>query len=1199
MDATNRICVDGNEAAARVAYLLSEVISIYPITPASPMGEHCDDWAARGRPNLWGQVPEIVEMQSGAGAAGALHGALQKGAMATTFTASQGLLLMLPNMFKIAGELLATVVHVAARSVATHALSIFGDHSDVMAARPTGWAMLCSSSVQEAQDFALVAHLATLRSRVPFLHFFDGFRTSHEISTIEPLSDDDIGSLVDETSVLELRARGMSPDRPDVRGTAQNPDVFFQGREAANAYYDAVPGIVAQQMDALARRTGRRYGLVEYVGAPGAERVVVAMGSACGAMEELVDAMVADGQRVGLLKLRLYRPFPAALVVGSLPPTTRAIAVLDRCKEAGSVGEPLYLDVRAALDEAMSGLQGSAPFAGPPVVIGGRYGLSSKELTPAMAKAVFEELAMARPKQHFTVGITDDLTRLSLDWDARMDLPRPPGEFQAVFFGLVSDGTVGANKNSTKIVASASGQYAQGYFVYEANKSGAMTVSHLRFAPAPIRSTYLVDRADFVACHQFGLLERADVLGVAKVGGTLLLNCSWGPDGAWAHLSPQVQRQVLAKKLDVWVVDAAKVAAAANLGQRTDTVMQVCFFALSHVVPQDVARREIKAAVAKTYGRRGHAVVERHFAAIGPALAGLARLRLPNQLPAGVKVGLGAHGETEYHLEDADGYRSGAVGSDAAASGPGVDFLRRVTRPLLAGEGEGLPTSALPADGRFPAGTSQLEKRRLASEIPIWDPSICTDCGKCVMVCPHAALRMKVYAPDALAPLGPTPQGFQSKAFRSKNMAGHLLSVQVSPDDCTGCRVCVEVCPAKSKTDHGHRSLTMAPAGASRAAELANWDFFRSIPLIDRSALPHDSVKGAALLEPLFEFSGACAGCGETPYLRLLSQLFGDRLLIANATGCSSTYGGNLPTTPWAVNAEGRGPAWANSLSEDNAEFGLGIRLGLEAQARLARSLLRSLSSKVGARLAADILEAVQDGEGAIVAQRGRVTELKRRLAGLESGGRAQSAARLASLADCLVRKAVWVVGGDDWACDIGFGGLDQVLASGADVNVLVLDGDVYSNTAGHASKSARHGAVARFASSGQPTPKKDLASMARSYGNVYVAQVAIGANDIHTVKAFLEAEAYEGPSLVIAYATCIHDGIDMAHSMAHQKDAVRLGYWSLYRFHPSERAAMERTLVTEPEHSGPEHAGPAHAGPEPRFPTSQPGSDRNRRNKK
>jgi len=1154
----HELCVDGNEAAARVAYQLSQVVAIYPITPASPMGEHADAWAAEGQPNLWGQVPAIVEMQSEAGAAGALHGALQKGALATTFTASQGLLLMLPNMFKIAGELLPCAIHVAARSVATHALSIFGDHSDVMAARSTGWAMLCSSSVQEAQDMALVAHLSTLRARVPFVHFFDGFRTSHELSTISPLSEADIASLVDEGALLRFWAGGMSPDHPDVRGTAQNPDVFFQEREAANKFYLEVPAIVEGSLAEFAELTGRRYGLVEYVGPPDAERVVVVMGSAAGTVEEAAAHLAGAGQRVGALKVRLYRPFPSSALVEALPPSVKAVAVLDRCKEAGSVGEPLYLDVRAAIDEAVAA--GKAPFKAGPVVIGGRYGLGSKEFTPAMAKAVFDELAQPFPKSHFSVGVNDDLTGLSLAVDPNFAPPRPTGELQAVFFGLGSDGTVGANKNSAKIIASAAHYYAQGYFVYDSKKSGAMTVSHLRFGPQPIASTYLVNGADFVACHHFGLLERADVLSVAKPGATFLLNCPYSADEVWQHLPSQVQGAIVSKGIELWVVDGQKIARDAGLGGRVNTVMQVCFFALSKVLPVDQAIKEIKAAIEKTYGKRGPAVIERNFAAVDGALGGLSRVDVDAYAGASTKA------------RDLVASAVAAGSEHPALAGARFNgrssFVRDVTLRLIAGEGDKLPTSALPADGRFPSGTSCLEKRRIATEIPTWDPSICTDCGKCVIVCPHAAVRMKVFTPEALQENGPAPEDFQYKPFRSKDLSGHLLSIQVSPDDCTGCGVCVEACTARSKTEPGHKSLEMAPVAEHRATELANWEYFSSLPNLDRSALPHDSVKGAAVLEPLFEFSGACAGCGETPYLKLLSQLFGDRLLIANATGCSSIYGGNLPTTPWSANEEGRGPAWANSLFEDNAEFGLGIRLGLEAQQKAARSLLSELANEVGEELAHEVLSASQATEEEIFAQRDRVAELKGKLAALSSADKgdgkdaeqadstAARAARLEALADTLVSKSVWIVGGDGWAYDIGFGGLDHVLSSGANVNVLVLDTEVYSNTGGQASKSTPRGAVARFAASGKPTAKKDLGATGRAYGNVFVAQVALGANDIQTVKALLEADAHRGPSLVIAYASCIEHGIDMAESLAHQKDAVRSGYWPLYRFRPSPTAS-------------------------------------------
>jgi pyruvate-ferredoxin/flavodoxin oxidoreductase len=1124
VDVSQWVCVDGNEAAARVAYALSEVIAIYPITPASPMAEYADDWATAGKENLWGQVPDVIEMQSEAGAAGTLHGALQKGALATTFTASQGLLLMVPNMFKIAGELTPAVVHVAARTVATHALSIFGDHSDVMHARTTGWAMLAASSVQEAHDFALVAHAATLRARVPFLHFFDGFRTSHELAKIALLSTEDIAALIDTDALIEFRLRGMNPDTPDVRGTAQNPDVFFQAREACNPYHLAVPGIVQETMDSLGERTGRSYRLVEYHGAPDAERVIVLMGSGVGAAREAVDALVEDGERAGMVTIRLYRPFPAEQFVSALPPSVRSVAVLDRTKEPGAVGEPLYLDVRAAVDEAMDSPRPA--FSQAPRVIGGRYGLSSKEFTPAMAKAALDELTSDRPRRHFTVGIFDDVTSLSLPWDRDFRPARPANEVQAVFFGLGSDGTVGANKNSAKIIVDATDDFVQGYFVYDSKKSGAMTASHLRFGPEPINSTYLITHADFVACHQFGLLSRVDILDVARDGATFLLNSPYGPLEVWDQLPGKVQRQLQDKHIQFWVVDANKVAAEAQLGSRINTVMQPCFFALSGILTAEKAVEEIKASITKAYGKRGRTIVDRNFAAVDAALAGLAQVEIPEETAA-----------------------SGSIGITIPESAP--DFVRHVTSMLMDGQGDLLPVSALPADGRFPSGTTRYEKRAIAVDMPIWDPDVCIDCGKCTIVCPHAVIRMKVFAPEALAG---APDGFLSKPFRSKDLAGHHMVIQVAPDDCTGCGVCVDVCPAKSKTEARHKSINMEPAIAHRDRLRTHWDFFLSIPELDRSLLPHDSVKGSQALQPLFEFSGACDGCGETPYLKLASQLFGDRMLVANATGCSSIYGGNLPTTPWAMNPEGRGPAWANSLFEDNAEFGLGIRLGLEAQQRRAQALLRSLAGPVGEDLATSILDAVQDQEEAVFAQRERVARLNeelRRLAASGDDAVGPPARHLLTLTSALVRKSVWIVGGDGWAYDIGFGGLDHVLSSGRDVNILVLDTEVYSNTGGQASKATQRGAIAKFAAAGKESPKKDLGAVARSYGNVYVAQISMGANDLQATKALLEADAYPGPSLVIAYSTCIAHGIDMTKSMTHQKDAVRSGYWPLYRFHP------------------------------------------------
>jgi pyruvate-ferredoxin/flavodoxin oxidoreductase len=1114
-------CLDGNEAAARVAYPLSEVIALYPITPASPMGEHSDDWAAAGTANRWGQVPDVIEMQSEAGAAGTLHGALQQGALATTFTASQGLLLMIPNMFKIAGELTPAVIHVAARTVATHALSIFGDHSDVMHARSTGWAMLAAGSVQEAHDLALVAHAATLRSRVPFLHFFDGFRTSHEINKIALLSDDDLAALVRDDDIAAFRARGMTPEAPVVRGTAQNPDVFFQAREAANPFHLATPGIVQEVMDELGLRTGRHYGLVDYHGAPDADRVIVLMGSAAGALEETVDGLLAAGERVGMVRIRLFQPFPAEALLAALPPTVRSIAVLDRTKEPGAVGEPLYLSVVAAIAEAMDGEE--PPFPRPPRVIGGRYGLSSKEVTPSMLKPVFDELTNERPKRHFTIGIYDDVTHLSLPIDHAFRHPRPAGEVQALFFGLGSDGTVGANKSSVKIIGESTDLFAQGYFVYDSKKSGSITVSHLRFGPHPIRSTYLIDDADFVACHQFGLLAKMPVLEHARPGATFLLNSPYGPDEVWDELPREVQQQVIDKGIELWVIDAERVAAEVGMGNRINTVMQPCFFRLSGVLPPDEAIARIKASVESTYGRRGRTVVERNFAAIDAALAELHRVEVP---------------------AEATGERSLAqIVSDAS------DFVSQVTAVLLAGDGDRLPVSALPVDGTFPSGTARYEKRSIAKEIPIWDPEICIDCGKCAIVCPHAAIRMKVFAPEVA---DDAPDEFLSKPFRSKDLPDHLLTIQVAPDDCTGCAVCVDVCPAKSKTEVGHKAINMEPVLDHRDVERRRWDHFLTVPALDRTLLPHDSVKGSQVLEPLFEFSGACGGCGETPYIKLVTQLFGDRMLVANATGCSSIYGANLPATPWSANADGRGPAWNNSLFEDNAEFGLGMRLGLDAQARHARSLLAQLAPELGEHLVGKILDNPQDTEEQVVEQRRDVERLRGALASLGDAA-GEPARRLATVADNLVRRGVWLIGGDGWAYDIGFGGLDHVLSAGRDVNILVLDTEVYSNTGGQASKATPRGAVAKFASAGKSTGKKDLGAIARAYGNVYVAQISMGANELQATKALLEADAWPGPSLVIAYSTCIAHGIDMSRSMSHQKDAVKSGYWPLYRFHPSE----------------------------------------------
>jgi len=1099
-----RLVLDGNEAAALVAHKTSEVIAIYPITPASAMGELADEWSSKGRVNLWGDVPSVIEMQSEGGAAGAVHGALQAGSLTTTFTSSQGLLLMLPDMFKIAGELTPFVMHVAARAIATSALSIFGDHSDVMAARSTGFAMLCASDVQEAHDFAAIATAATLRSRVPFMHFFDGFRTSHEVNVIEGLEDDELRALIDDELIRAHRDRALSPEHPVIRGSAQNPDVFFQSREASSSYYAATAAIVAGEFDRFAEVTGRRYSAFDYVGDPEAERVIVLMGSGAGAVEEAAAALRASGEKVGVLKVRLYRPFDGAAFAAALPATTRALAVLDRSKDPGAVGEPLYEDVITALAE-----QGDLP----DLLIGGRYGLGSKEFTPGMAAAVYAELEAAKPRRHFTVGIDDDVSHTSLTVDPGFQT-EPNDVVRCVFYGLGSDGTVGANKNSAKIIGTATPLFSQGYFVIDSKKSGSTTVSHLRFGPRPIRSSYLIESAQFVACHQFDLLRRMDVLGIAAEGATVLLNAPYGPDDIWDRLPRNMQEEILAKHLRLYVVNASKVAREAGLPGRVNTILQACFFALSGVLPAQRAIGAIKEAIATTYAKRGEEVVQRNFHAVDLALDALHEVDVHRTVNA-----------ENGHVDLTDGT---------------PDLIRE----LIAGRGDLLPVSALPVDGTFPSGTSHFERRNLADELPIWDESICIDCAKCALVCPHAAIRMKVYEPSALAG---APAGFKSKEWRAKDLPGMLMTIQVSPDDCTGCRICIETCPAKDKKLPEHKSLDSLPKPDHVDAERERWEYFLTIPEIDRALVQPATVKGSQMLQPLFEFSGACAGCGETPYLKLLTQLFGDRLLVANATGCSSIYGANLPTTPWTKNAEGRGPAWANSLFEDNAEFGYGMRLALDHQGSQARRLLASLNGAIPAELRDGILEADQSDEAGIVAQRARVAELREILGSVDD----PEAARLATFADSLVKRSVWIVGGDGWAYDIGFGGLDHVLASGRNVNVLVLDTEVYSNTGGQASKSTPRSAVAKFAAGGKHTAKKDLGMIAAGYGNVYVAQVALGADNPQTVKAFAEAEAYDGPSLIIAYSHCIAHGIEMATAMAHQKEAADSGYWPLYRYDP------------------------------------------------
>jgi len=1100
MGRVRQIVVDGNEAAALIAHRLSEVIAIYPITPSSTMGELADAWSAAGRRNLWGDVPEVVEMQSEAGAAGALHGALAGGALCTTFTASQGLLLMLPNMYKIAGELTPAVFHVAARAIATHALSIFGDHSDVMAARTTGWALLASSSVQEAHDLALVAHAATLESRVPFLHFFDGFRTSHEINKITAIPDRVMRELVDETLVAEHRARRLDPNHPVIHGTAQNPDVFFQSREASNPYYQRVPDVVAGLMSRFAQKTGRQYHLFDYAGHPEADRVLVVMGSAAGVAAEAAAALNAGGERVGVITVRLYRPFDAAAFLSVLPESARRLAVLDRCKESGALGEPLYQDVVTALAE-----QGRTA-----EVIGGRYGLASKEFTPAMAAAAFAELAAADPRRHFTVGIEDDVTHLSLPVDETFDT-EPAGIVRAVFYGLGSDGTVGANKNSAKIIGEHTRLHAQGYFVYDSKKSGTITVSHLRFGPRPIRSSYLIRQADFIACHNFGLLQRIDVLQLARPGATVLLNSPHGADHVWQRLPVEDQRTIIGRQLRLSVVDASRVARDAGIPGRVNTVLQTCFFALAGVLPRTDAVAAIKEAIKKSYSKRGEQVVAANYAAVDAALAALQEVAIPSEA-------------------------NGLVHRRPAEPVGAPEFVTRVTAPMIAGLGDALPVSAFPADGTYPSGTARWEKRGIAEEIPAWDPSICIDCAKCTLVCPHAALRMKVYDPKELAG---APAGFLSKEWRSKEQPGMVMTIQVAPDDCTGCGICVDYCPVHDKAAPEHKSLDLAPKDSILERERAGWEFFKGLPEFDRTQVKPATIKGSQMLEPLFEFPGACAGCGETPYLKLLSQLYGDRLLVANATGCSSIYGGNLPTTPWSVGRDGRGPAWANSLFEDDAEFGLGMRLSVDHRREHARRLLRDR--------APDLLAAVDAAD--------QSTEIGIHAAREVVAG---APAALRELAEALVRQTVWIVGGDGWAYDIGFGGLDHVLASGRDVNVLVLDTEVYSNTGGQASKSTPRGAVARFASAGKRTRKKDLGLIAMSYGGVYVAQVALGADNAQAIKAIAEAETYPGPSLVIAYSHCIEHGIEMKTGMTHQKDAVDSGYWPLYRFDPRREDAGE-----------------------------------------
>ena len=1127
MTDNHSVIIDGNQAAASMAHMTSEVIAIYPITPSSPMGELSDEWSSMGKTNLWGNVPEVIEMQSEGGAAGAVHGALQSGALTTTFTSSQGLLLMIPNMYKIAGELTPAVFHVAARSLAAQALSIFGDHSDVMATRQTGFAMLASNSVQEVMDQALIAQAATLRARIPIVHFFDGFRTSHEVVKIEPVSRETVRAMIDDDLVRAHRERGMTPDRPVIRGTSQNPDVYFQARETVNPYYDAMPEIVQACMDRFAELTGRQYRLFDYLGAADAERVILLMGSGGETAQETVEHLSAHGEKVGLLKVRLYRPFSARHLIAALPESATRIAVLDRTKEPGADGEPLYKDVLTAL------ARHSAETGGPmPLVTGGRYGLSSKEFTPAMVKGIFEELRKARPKNGFTVGIIDDVGHTHLDWDADFRSDASKRATCCVFYGLGSDGTVSANKNSIKIIGGETDLHAQGYFVYDSKKAGAVTVSHLRFGPDPIRSTYLIadDEAKFVGCHQPVFIERYDMLAKAAPGGVFLLNSPHAADVVWNTLPKSMQQQIIDKQLRFHVIDAYAVASASGMGRRINTVMQTCFFAISGILPRDEAIEKIKASVEKTYGRKGRRIVERNFRAIDATLENLHEVAVPGSA-------------------DSLFVRPPVVPDRAP------EFVKRVTARIIEGRGDELPVSVLPADGTWPLSTARWEKRNLALEIPVWDENLCIHCGKCPFVCPHAAIRSKAVPVDVLKD---APETFKHVPIKGKEFPeGTHIIYQVAPEDCTGCGLCVDICPAKDKHQSNRKALNMAPQPPLREKEAENWAYFESLPDYDRTQIKWKTMKGSQLAEPLFEFSGACVGCGETPYVRLASQLFGDRMLVANATGCSSIYGGNLLTTPWAANKEGRGPAWNNSLFEDNAEFGLGFRLAVDQHREQARALLKKMNGRLDEALVQALLEADQTDEPGIHEQRQRVEQLKQRLAAMDD----DDAVNLLSVADYLVKKSVWIMGGDGWAYDIGFGGLDHVLASGRDVNILVLDTEVYSNTGGQTSKATPLGAVAKFSAAGKSAHKKDLSMIAMAYENVYVAHVAFGAKDMQTLRAFIDAESYPGPSLIIAYSPCIAHGIDLKYNLHQQNLAIKAGHWNLFRFDPRRAAEGKNPL--------------------------------------
>jgi pyruvate-ferredoxin/flavodoxin oxidoreductase len=1106
------VTIDGNEAAAYVAHKINEVIAIYPLTPSSPMGEHADDFSAKGEPNIWGSVPLVAEMQSEGGAAGAVHGALQTGALTTTFTASQGLLLMIPNMYKIAGELTPTVFHVTARTIAAQALSIFGDHSDVMAVRTTGWALLSSNSVQEVMDMALISQAASLEARVPFIHFFDGFRTSHEINKCEQLTREDLRAMIDDERVLQHRARALNPERPFIRGTAQNPDVFFQARETANPFYLKTPEIVQRAMDKFAGLTGRPYKLFDYVGAADAERVIIMMGSGAEVAHDTVEYLAAQGEKVGLIKVRLYRPFSIQHLIEALPKTTRILAALDRTKEPGSAGEPLYQDCLTAMAEAGRSVK----------VIGGRYGLSSKEFTSAMVKGLFDEMAQDAPKNHFTLGIHDDVTHTSIDYDPTFEI-EADDVVRALFFGLGSDGTVGANKNSIKIIGEDTPNYAQGYFQYDSRKAGTVTVSHLRFGPRPIRQTCQITSANFIACHQFVFLEKFDVLETAARGATFLLNAPYGPSEVWDQIPRSVQQQIIDKELKFYVIDAYRVAKETGMGGRVNTIMQTAFFALSGVLPRDEAIAAIKTAIKKTYGKRGETVVKQNYAAVDAALAELFRVEVMDKATSTIDM-------------------PPVVPPEAP------EFVQNVTATIMARKGDSLPVSALPVDGTFPSATTRWEKRNIALEIPIWEPDICIQCAKCSLGCPHAAIRFKIY--DA-ALLKGAPETFKAAKARGKEYEGMMATIQVAPEDCTGCGLCIEACPAKDKTEPKRKAINLGEQIPIRLTERANYEFFLGLPEFDRSAVKLDTVKGSQLLQPLFEYSGACAGCGETPYVKLASQLFGDRMLVANATGCSSIYGGNLPTTPWAIDVNGRGPSWSNSLFEDNDELGFGVRLTIAKQTAYAQELTDRLRDVLGSDLVDEILAADQSTEAGVAAQRARVATLKEKIAGLDT----PEATQLKSLADMLVKRSVWIMGGDGWAYDIGFGGLDHVLASGRDVNVLVLDTQVYSNTGGQMSKATPRSAVAKFAAAGKPLPKKDLGLIAMTYGNIYVAQIAMGANDRQTVRALVEAESYDGPSLVIAYSHCAMHGFNLRYGFDQQQAAVDSGAWILYRYDPRRTA--------------------------------------------